>query len=92
MLPEQSFFVSLVDSFRHTGNAVHDVIVFFNEQNDRRLWNLLEVVAITLDHDGLTWNLIMGVLVEVINFFAFLTYYVFELSRPKVTEWLGSFD
>lgn len=84
--------MNLVESMKNPGSALNDLIVFFNEQNDERLWFVLNTVARTLDHKGLTVELLLGVIIEVINYLSYQTYYVFVISRPRIVDWLDSFN
>jgi len=45
-----------------------------------------------LDESGLSWDLLIGVTIELLNIIIFDTYYVFEVRRPKLEDWIDEIN
>ena len=45
-----------------------------------------------IDFEGISWDLIFGTSIELINWYSYWTYYIFELSRPKITDSIDRFN
>ena len=46
-------------------------------------WNVTYSIAEYLDDSGLSWQLILGVYIEITNTMAYMLYYSFWLKRPN---------
>ena len=57
-----------------------------------RLWSILDRIACMLDESGLSWDLLIGVTIELLNIIIFDTYYVFEVRRPKLEDWIDEIN
>ena len=77
---------------REPGSATNDCIEFLGIADNSYVESELYAIALTLDTEGITWELLLGTFIEFLNWNGFMAYFVFWLSMPKITDYFDNFD
>lgn len=77
---------------REPGSASNDLIEYLGIGDNTYVESEMYAIALTLDTEGITWDLILGTFIEFINWNGFMAYFIFWIAMPKITDSVDNFD